>query len=60
MCTVLYCTVLVLRSLGCQCISPRLNLTTTDQNILKKAEASQLGQYHFQVNDYTTLQTLIV
>ena len=60
-CTVLYCTVLyctVLRSLGCQCTSPRLNLTTTDQNILKKSEAKQLGQYHLQVDNYKTLDTL--
>jgi len=38
----------LLKSLGCECTSPRVNLTTTDQNILKKSEASQLGQYLFQ------------
>jgi len=38
----------LLKSMGCQCSSPKVNLTTTDQNILKKSEASQLGQYLFQ------------
>jgi len=38
----------LLKSVGCECTSPRVNLTTTDQNILKKSEASQLGQYLFQ------------
>ena len=41
----------LLQSVGCQCSSPSLNLTTTDQNILKKSEAVQLGQYQFQVKN---------
>ena len=40
----------LLKSFGCECTSPRVNLTTTDSNILKKSEANQLGQYRFQVN----------
>lgn len=40
----------LLKSFGCECTSPRINLTTTDANILKKSEANQLGQYRFQVN----------
>ena len=43
----------LLKSFGCECTSPRLNLTTTDSNILKKSEANQLGQYRFQVNFLT-------
>ena len=39
----------LLKSLGCQCTSSSVNLTTTDQKILKKSEANQLGQYQFQV-----------
>ena len=39
----------LLQSVGCQCSSTRLNLTTTDQNIRQKSEAVQLGQYQFQV-----------
>lgn len=38
----------LLKSFGCECTSPRINLTTTDANILKKSEANQLGQYRFQ------------
>ena len=39
----------LLKSLGCQCTSTSVNLTTTDTNILKRSEANQLGQYQFQV-----------
>ena len=39
----------LLQSVGCQCSSTTLNLTTTDQKILQKSEAVQLGQYQFQV-----------
>ena len=39
----------LLQSAGCQCSSTTLNLTTTDQNILSKSQAVQLGQYQFQV-----------
>lgn len=38
----------LLKSQGCACTSPRLELTTTDAKVLKKTEANQLGDYHFQ------------
>ena len=39
----------LLTTLGCQCTSAKINLTTVDQDILKRRESSQLGQYLFQV-----------
>ena len=39
----------LLKTHGCTCTSPHLELSTTDAKILKKTEASQLGHYHFQV-----------
>jgi len=38
----------LLKTHGCTCTSPHLELSTTDAKILKKTEASQLGHYHFQ------------
>jgi len=38
----------LLKTQGCTCISPHLELSTTDAKILKKTEANQLGHYHFQ------------
>jgi len=38
----------LLKAQGCTCISPHLELSTTDAKILKKTEANQLGHYHFQ------------
>ena len=48
----------LLQSVGCQCSSTRLNLTTTDQNIRQKSEAVQLGQYQFQVSVHCTREIL--
>lgn len=39
----------LLKAQGCSCVSPHLELSTTDAKILKKTEANQLGHYHFQV-----------
>lgn len=36
-----------LKVAGCTCTSPLLELATTDQEVLKKKEASQLGKYTF-------------
>merc|ERR1712080_69703 len=37
----------LLKASACVCTSPHIELATTDPEILRKSEASQLGDYHF-------------